>query len=244
MKRLLWLLMLTRIGCAHPLSWMAGTYHGQHEGAQLEECWVDTGSEMLGTTVWLEDGEVTLRELARVRPTETGYHLDLWLTFGDGSGKHLEMNGRLETAEKLVFQGKGEDRLTFLRCPGRGLRVELLKKELTSFVLEPGPRVENAARPSGRYVLHTFLGDQVFADELDWTAGTLTVPGKFTSRLENVKPIPGGGMSFEILVPEGKEPYRVRYQMRFNQAMGQATGTLVLVSNGQTVGSYVALKRP
>ena len=244
MRRLLFLLFLNTAARAHPLSWMAGSYHGVHEGARLEESWADTGTEMLGTTVWLEDGAVTLRELARVRATRDGYDLDLWLTFADGSAKHLQMHGRLEGKEKLSFRGPGNDRLTFLATPEHGLKIELQKKELTTFLLNPGVAPEKAAEPGGLYILHTYLGDHVFADELDWTAGKLTVPGKFTSTLEKVKPTPGGGMSFEILVPEGKEPYRVRYQMRFNEGLSQATGTLVRVSTGQTMGAFVALKRP
>lgn len=246
MKKLILVPLLSGLCWAHPLSWLAGSYHGSHDGASLEECWTDTGSEMLGTTVWVEDGRVGMRELFRIRPHKGGYHLDLWLTFSDGLSKHLQMDGRLEGSQKLVFRaqpGGRPESLTFSGEPGHGLRVELQKQELTAFLLAPGPSRELPVKPQGQYTLHTYLGDQVFADELNWNSGTLSVPGKFTSALENKKPIPGG-MSFEIMVPEGKTPYRVRYLMRFSADMSQATGTLVKVSSGQTMGSFVAVLKP
>lgn len=236
-------LLLSGSCWAHPLSWMAGSYHGNLEGSRLEETWTDSGSELLGTTVWLEEGQITLRELARIRPSKGGYDLDLWLTFADGKSKHLRMKGRLETPERLVFRDP-KTTLTFQSAPQGELRVELQKQSLTVFQLKAGTNQAPALPTSGRYVLHTYLGDHVFEDELNWTpeGGTLSVPGKFSSPLENRKPIPGG-MSFEILVPEGSQPYRVRYQMRFNPDFGQATGTLVNLSTGQTMGSFVAIKK-
>ncbi|MBX3166557.1 MAG: hypothetical protein KF760_04060 [Candidatus Eremiobacteraeota bacterium] len=249
MKKLLFSALLSGACWAHPLSWLAGTYHGAHDGATLEETWTDTGRELLGTTVWLEEGRISLRELMRIRPQQGAYHLDLWLTFADGRGKHLEMNGRLEGANQLVFRRQRNGRpesLTFLGQGGGGVKVELQKQELTAFELAPGPTPETSrVQAQTHYVLHTYLGDQVFADELYWSTdhtGSLVVPGKFQSVLENVKPIPGG-TSFEIMVPEGKEPYRVRYLMRFNADLSQATGSLVKVSTGQTIGSFVAVKR-
>ncbi len=248
MKRFLLLTLLTGSGWAHPLSWLAGTYHGVHDGATLEESWTDTGSELLGTSVWLEDGRVGMRELFRIRPQKGGYHLDLWLTFSDGLGKHLQMDGRLEAPQKLVFRKPGES-LTFRLGPGKKLTIQLHKKELRVFHLEPGPTSLPQARmavPEGEYILHTYLGDHVFADELKWgsgNSGTLTVPGKFASQIENMELLPQFGVSFEIMVPEGKEPYRVRYRMHFNADLSQATGTLVQVSNGKTIGSFVAVKR-
>lgn len=247
MKRFLLLALLTGSGWAHPLSWLAGTYHGAHDGATLEESWTDTGSDLLGTTVWLKDGRVGMRELFRIRPQKSGYHLDLWLTFSDGLSKHLQMDGRLEGAEKLVFRKPGES-LTLRRGPDKKLVIELQKKELSVFHLKPGPAGLPQARmavPEGEYILHTYLGDRVFADELKWTSGhggTLTVPGKFTSQIENLELLPQFGVSFEILVPEGKEPYRVRYLMHFSADRSQATGTLVKVSTGETMGSFVAVR--
>lgn len=249
MKKLVLITLLSGCCWAHPLSWLAGTYHGVHEGACLEESWTDAGSELLGTTIWLEDGRVSLRELARIRPQKDGYHLDLWLIFSDGSGKHLQMDGRLEDSQKLVFRGKRLGRpesLTFWGKPGHNLRVELQKQDLTAFDLTSGSRPETPPQLQGDYILHTYLGDQVFADELRWSSdhsGRLTVPGKFESPLENVKAIPGGGVSFEIMVPEGKIPYRVRYLMHFEADWSQATGTLVKVDTGQTMGSFVAIRR-
>ena len=241
MKRLIVSVLLSGAALAHPLSWMAGTYHGSHDGAQLEESWTDTGSEMLGTTIWLEDGRVGMRELFRIRPQKGGYHLDLWLTFSDGLGKHIQLDGQLEGNEKVVFRKPGES-LTFRR-EAKKLIVELQKKELSVFHMEPGPSpLPPTAQPQGEYVLHTYLGDHVFADELSWKAKTLAVTGKWQATLENVKPVPGG-TSFEITVPEGKQPYRVRYVMHFNADLSQATGTLVNVSTGQTMGSFVAVKR-
>lgn len=242
MKRLLLVGLLSAACWAHPLSWLAGTYHGSHDGASLEETWTDTGSEMLGTTVWLEDGRVGMRELFRIRPQKGGYRLDLWLTFSDGLGKHIQLDGRLDGPDKLVFQKPGES-LTFRREPGKRLTVELQKKVRTVFRMNRGPAAPlSAPSPEGEYVLHTYLGDHVFADELNWNSKVLSVPGKFQSPLESVKPIPGG-TSFEILVPEGKEPYRVRYLMHFNADRSQATGTLVNVSTGETMGSFVAIRR-
>ena len=236
-------LLLTGCAWAHPLSWMAGSYHGSLEGSLLEESWTDTGSELLGTTVWLENGQISLRELARVRPSKEGYQLDLWLTFADGKSKHLQMNGRLEGAGRLVFRDP-RTTLTFQSAAHGGLRVELLKQTLSVFDLTAGPFPVATLPSSGRYLLHTYIGAHVFADELSWTAeaGTLTVPGKFSSPLENRKPIPGG-MSFEILVPEGQQPYRVRYQLHFSADRGQAIGTLVNLSTGRTIGSFVAVKK-
>jgi hypothetical protein len=243
-----WLLagVLSAWASAHPLGWMAGTYHGSSQGSQLEETWTEAGQDLLGTTVWLEAGRVGLRELFRIHPTRSGYHMDLWLTFSDGTGKHLSLDGRREGKDSLVLQGQRGDRLTYSKRSNGGLRCELQKQSLEIFELEPGP---GPTPPSpilaGEYVLHTYLGEHVFADELHWTSkqgGTLTVPGKFTAQLENVGLLPGG-VSFEIMVPEGKVPYRVRYLMHFSQDMIQATGSLVSVSSGQTIGSFVALKK-
>ncbi len=240
MKQLLILGLLSGAGWAHPVSWLAGTYHGSHDGATLEESWTDTGSELLGTTVWVEDGRVGMRELFRIRPQKGGYHLDLWLTFSDGLGKHIQLDGKPESPQKLVFRKPGES-LTFRR-EGKKLIVELQKKELSVFAMEPGPAPAPSTQPQGKYILHTYLGDHVFADELNWKSKTLAVPGKWQASLENVKPIPGG-TSFEITVPEGKQPYRVRYVMHFNPDLSQATGTLVNLTTGQTIGSFVAVHR-
>lgn len=246
MKKWLAIALLSAGAWAHPLSWMVGSYHGFSEGSQLEETWTEAGPDLLGTTVWLEAGHVGLRELFRIHPTKNGYHMDLWLTFSDGKGKHLSLDGRLEGKGKLVLQGQRGDRLTYSKRSNGGLRCELQKQSIEVFEMDPGPApIPAGATPAGEYVLHTYLGEQVFADELRWTSskgGTLTVPGKFTAQLENVVSLPGG-VSFEIMVPEGKVPYRVRYRLHFSPDMKQATGSLVNVSNGQTMGSFVALKK-
>ncbi|MBS2033751.1 hypothetical protein JST97_02135 [bacterium] len=245
-KWLFWSLLLAQ-SWAHPLEWMVGNYHGQSEGSQLEETWTQTGRDLLGSTVWLEAGRVGLRELFRISPSKNGYHLDLWLTFSDGQGKHLSMEGRAEGPQRLVFLGAKGDRLTYVKRPNGGLRCELQKRQVTVFDMDPGVRPLQQVEPSGDYIVHTFLGDRVFADELHWgstRAGSLTVPGKFTAQLEKVELQPDRLVSFEIVVPEGEKPYRVRYQMYFTPDMSQATGSLVNVSSGQTMGCFVALKKP
>lgn len=229
----------------NPLSWLSGTYHGQSEDGRLEEVWVTDGPDLLCTTTWLSQGEISLRELARVRPTPRGYHLDLWITLPNGKSRHLEMDGLLKSARQLVFQ-QGSDFLTYSQNHDGSLDVKLQKKELSAFHLRPGPSSMERVVPQGDYVVHTYLGDHVFADELHFSSpssGTLSVPGKFTSTLEKVESLAPHGVCFEILVPEGKTPYRVRYQMHFNADLSQATGVLVNSASGQSIGSFVALKK-
>lgn len=245
MKRVLALWLLSSAAWAHPLSWLSGTYHGQSEDSQLEEVWVEDGQDMLSTTTWLSDGALSLRELARVRPTAGGYHLDLWITFANGKTRHLEMEGGLESERQLVFH-QGSDSLSYELGADGALEVRLQKQELSTFHLLPGAGTPEPVALEGDYVLHTYLGDHVFADELHWTtakSGTLSVPGKFSVPLEKVETIPQRGLAFEIMVPEGRVPYRVRYQMHFNADLSQATGTLVDVASGRSMGSFVALKK-
>ena len=245
MKRWLAMWLLSGVAWAHPLSWLTGTYHGSSEGSQLEEVWVEDGQEMLSTTTWLSDGSLALRELARVRPTASGYHLDLWITFPNGKSRHLEMEGGLESDHQLVFH-QGSDTLSYRLGADGSLEVNLQKKELSTFRLSPGPSDPEKIVPQGDYILHTYIGERIFPDELHWTtatSGTLRVPDKFIAPLENVEALPQRAVVFDIMVPEGTVPYRVRYLMHFNADMSQATGILVHVGTGQTVGSFVALRK-
>ncbi|MFN8612831.1 MAG: DUF6265 family protein [Vulcanimicrobiota bacterium] len=246
MRKLLVLFMLSNLAAAHPLGWLVGTYHGQSEGSQLEETWTEAGQELLGSTIWLEDGRVGLRELFRIRPVASGYHLDLWLTFSDGTGKHLTMEGRPEGMSGLVFEGQRGDRLTYSKRPDGGLRCQLHKQEVTTFEMDAGPRPADQVVLAGNWVLHTYLGEHLFADELRWTSsqgGTITVPGKFSAPIENLKHLPERRVTFEIVVPEGERPYRVSYRMQFEADMKQATGSLVDLSSGQTLGCFVARRK-
>lgn len=133
------LLALSAPVLAHPLQWLEGNYHSLEGASHLEESWVVCGqSEALGTTTWLQEGKLYLRELMRIeRISDQDYQLDLWLTFSAGNGRHLVLRGKAPGPNGLHFEAPGET-LTYSKDARGHLVIELKKGEAIHFDLSPG----------------------------------------------------------------------------------------------------------
>lgn len=252
-------LLLCATASASPLDWLAGNYFGDHAGSQLLEHWeVSPDGQALGTTVWTSPGGVELQEMIRIRPQSQGrYQLDLWIWSSD-SRKHLSMSGRLTSAHSLSFEvppGQHPESLHYARDKSGNLQVTLAKKSLTRFVLRPIQPKDRVVPQdlSGDYEAHTFFSNHQFLDQLrlsptgDGLAGSLEVPGKFTTPLENVQceGLRGQGarLTFECAIPEGEKPYRVRYHFQFSADGSQALGHLEKADGRERLGSVILRRK-
>ena len=86
------------------------------------------------------------------------------------------------------------------------------------FLLASGAVAAPAAPLTGRWVMHLYLGDRLFEDQVTIErsaagafSGSLVVPGAFTATLENVA-VDGGDFSFAITADEGHGPFHVVYR--------------------------------
>ena len=257
MKTTLLLLLLSLPCAAHPLDWMQGSYHSRDTASQMDESWtLSDDGQLLGTTVWLEEGALLLTELFRIQPRGSSYQLDLWLHFASGaSPKHIVMQGGPTGARECRFQGiqNGQPESLSYRKDEQGhLHVQLQKKGLQQFDLSPGPGPQQLPPvPQGSYRVFTYFSDQPMIDRLHWTlspdadlGGRLEVPGKFTQSIEHVQLLPGRRITFEVLVPEGDTPYRVSYELTFSADMQQATGLIRESQTGRRLASLVLRKQP
>ncbi len=115
--------------------------------------------------------------------------------------------------------------------------------------------VLSAARPAplaGNWVLHLYLGDHVFDDEVQVApqadgalGGTLKVPGRFTAPLENVRSDAAAPtLSFEITADEGHGPFRVRYEGSMHTGNDTFVGFATMLGDRSLLGGFVAQRRP
>jgi hypothetical protein len=115
----------------------------------------------------------------------------------------------------------------------------------------PGP-VQAAPQPAtleGDWVLHIFIGDRQFDDQIhlkrdgqNKLVGTLTVPGLWSTPIDQAE-IQGDRVILQIHAPEGKKPFPVRYEGRFFPGEAVFTGFATLPDSGELLGGFVA-KRP
>lgn len=98
------------------------------------------------------------------------------------------------------------------------------------------------AAPTGDWVMHLYVGQTHFADQLHLAAdgsGTLTVVGKWSAPLEQVRLV-GDELSFEVLAPEGPKPFRVFYRGQIKDTTMTGFATL---ADGSLLGGYVAQRQ-
>lgn len=103
-------------------------------------------------------------------------------------------------------------------------------------------------RLTGRWTLHTHIGERVFQDELRLAPdpqdtselqGTLSVPGGFTAPVLDLDAEGGDRFEFCIEPDEGQGKFRVHYQAQFDPKEPMFVGFLHL-ADGKLLGGFVA----
>src|SRR5688500_4515744 len=96
----------------------------------------------------------------------------------------------------------------------------------------------------GRWVLHLYIGDRVFDDDVVVAPGTdgrlgggLTVPGRFTAPLAGVV-ADRERFRFEITADEGRGPFTVRYDGTFHPDTDAFVGFATLVPQNELLGAF------
>ena len=99
----------------------------------------------------------------------------------------------------------------------------------------------------GEWTLNTYIGNKIFKDKLSLKkennviSGNLSVPKVFTSRLEKIN-VSENKLYFEIMVDEGKKPYRVKYECIINKSGETFVGFATLFDSNELIGGFVAIK--
>ena len=102
----------------------------------------------------------------------------------------------------------------------------------------------------GNWVMHLYIGERLFDDVVEVTAGksgvlggTLTVPDRFTAEIKNVV-VYANTFQFEITADEGRGPFTVRFEGTMhadkNTYVGFAT---VLGDEPKLLGGFVGVRR-
>lgn len=107
-----------------------------------------------------------------------------------------------------------------------------------------------ARRLVGEWIMNLEIGAQMFADEVSVrpgpggeSGGSLTVPGRFTAPLRNIRE-EGERFSFEIVADEGRGPFTVLYEGRFHGEDDVFVGFASLADQGgRLLGGFVGRRR-
>jgi hypothetical protein len=101
----------------------------------------------------------------------------------------------------------------------------------------------------GKWVMHLYLGDRLFDDQVELAAGpggalrgTLTVPGRFTVPVEKLVQT-GRHFAFQITADEGRGPFHVRYEGDLHDGGDTYVGFATVLDDGSLLGGFVGQRR-
>lgn len=131
--------------------------------------------------------------------------------------------------------------------------ISLAPLALLSSSASAKPAVKKAVESfdfTGNWVMHFYIGTRVFDDQVSVTAqpngslgGSLTVPGRFTTAIENVK-VKGRSFAFDITADEGQGPFSVHYEGHFHGTEETFIGFgTILGEGGGLLGGFVGSRK-